>query len=119
MDRIGFVDFKGKPILRIDFSHLGTREALVAIAEAERVIASQPLGSTLTLTDVTDGNYNAQITKALKDYTAHNKPYVKAAAVVGATGLRKILVTTMATFTGRDIKAFDTIEEALEWLSKF
>mgnify|MGYP001769268534 CR=1 FL=1 len=52
----------------------------------------------------------------LKDFSKAITPYVIASANVGVTGLKKIIVMSLNKLTGRDLKLFDTREEALEWL---
>jgi hypothetical protein len=39
-------------------------------------------------------------------------------AVVGATAAMKAIMATLRFFTGRDIRAFDLQEEALDWLAE-
>ena len=42
---------------------------------------------------------------------------MKASAAVGVSGLKKIIVLSLMKLAGRDIKLFDTREEALDWLA--
>ena len=53
----------------------------------------------------------------LKQFTAHNKPYVKAGAVVGVTGLKRIIFSAVVTFSRRNLEAFDDVEQAKHWLA--
>lgn len=52
----------------------------------------------------------------MKSYSKANSPFVKKSAVVGATGLRRIILQGVRMFTGRDIRPFDDCESALNWL---
>lgn len=119
MGRINFVTHKGKQILHIDFSNVAPDDAPTVVEEAKRVIAKQPPNSLRTLTDITNGGFPPKVNQLMKEYTAHNKPYVRAAAIVGADGLRKALVYVVATFSSRDLKPFDTPEQAKDWLAGF
>lgn len=47
----------------------------------------------------------------------HNKPHVKAAAVVGMSGLGEIILEVNPLFSGRKIHTCDTIEQAKGWLT--
>ncbi|MGC4120101.1 MAG: hypothetical protein QM765_37075 [Myxococcales bacterium] len=49
---------------------------------------------------------------------AINAPYVKAGAVVGVTGLKKIVLNTLNLMTSRGFRAFDAREKALDWLAQ-
>jgi len=80
------------------------------------VIAAQPKGSALTLTDVTATPYDDSLIATVRETVALNAPYVKAGAVVGVTGLKKMVLNTMNLMTSRDLRAFGSREEALAWL---
>jgi len=116
MERIQFVRHNGKEILLLDFSRCTAKDALVIIDEAAATIRTRPQQSLLTLADVTDMRFDNTLNQRMKEFTAHNKPYVKAAAVVGVTGLKKILFQAVMTFSKRKIHAFDDREAAKAWL---
>jgi len=117
MERVAFIQHKGKQILHIDMSECKAEETLSVIKQARGIIGKQAGKSVLTLTDSTNTRFNEEVTDALKEYVNHNKPFVKAAAVVGVTGLRKILYNTAMLFSGREIVAFDDRQKALDWLA--
>lgn len=118
MSRVNFIGHKGKHILFIDFSKASTEEVLAIIKEAKLLIALQPLNSLLTLTDVTEGAYNPRTSPEMREYIAHNKPYVKAAAVIGVKGLKKVIFDTIVLLTKRRMALFDNAEDAKDWLIK-
>jgi hypothetical protein len=45
-------------------------------------------------------------------------PYVKASAVAGITGLKKIIYDAVLMFSKRNISTFDSIDSAKEWLAQ-
>ena len=51
-----------------------------------------------------------------KRLAVNNRPYVIAGAVVGLSGLQKVVYTTVMRFSKRNIPAFDDIEAAKDWL---
>jgi len=116
MERVQFVQHNGKEILLLDFSRCTAKDALALIDEAAAAIRTRPQQSLLTLTDVTDMRFNDTLNQRMKVFTAQNKPYVKAAAVVGVTGLKKILFDAVMVFSKRKIHAFDNRETAKAWL---
>jgi len=116
MERIRFVQHNGKEILFLDFSECKAGEVPALIAESKTVIRTKPANSLLTLTDVTNTRFDDNVTAGMKEFAAHNKPYVKAAAVVGITGLKKILFDAVMVFSKRKIHAFDSVEQAKAWL---
>jgi len=116
-ERVKFITHDKKEILFLDFSNTLPHEVLQTIEDAKRVIRTRPEGSLLTLTDVTNARFNEAVGDGLKQFTAHNKPYVKAGAVVGVTGLKRIIFSAVVTFSRRNIEAFDDIEQAKHWLA--
>lgn len=118
MEKIGFIDHKGKKILLYDFSYTKKSDDVVGlIKQAGTIAKKQPPKSILVLTDVTEAHYSVETTQALKELAKENTPYVKASAVTGVTGLKKVIFDAILKFSGRDIKLFSSREEALDWLA--
>lgn len=114
---VSFINHKGKKILLIDFSGRKAEEVINIIAEAKELIKKQPEKSLLTLTDGTNTRFDPKVAEGLKEFAAHNKPYVRAGAVVGITGIVKIVYNAVMKFSGRNLPAFDDIETAKDWLA--
>lgn len=117
MNRIQFIDHKGRKILHLDFSHAKSDEVLRIIADARTTIGAQPHKSVFTLTDVTETGFNAAVSEAMKDFVAHNKPFIAASAVVGVNGLKQIIFNAVMKFSGRQLHAFGSLAEAKDWLA--
>lgn len=110
MERVYFTEYRGKKFLYIDMSKCNEDEMLAVIANATKIIRSQPEKSVFSLTNVTDAWFCPEVNDAMKEFLSGNKPYVVAAAVVGVSGSK-----IMKVF-GRKLVLFDTIEQAKEWL---
>ena len=121
MGNAQFITHKNVELLVIDFtSTKSVAEFLKVIDDAKAMIASCSLNSLLTLTDVSNSYFDSDIIPAIKEYAAHNKPYIKAGAVVGISGVRKIIFNSVLFFSGRDnLKTFDTRDNAMEWLCAY
>jgi hypothetical protein len=118
MQRTYFIEHRGVPILLLDFSHvMNDQAALDTIAEAKHVVAGQPRSSLLTLTNVEGSHFDSKVVGALRDLVEHNRPFVRAAAVVGLSGLMRVVFSTLVHLTGRSIRAFDRMEDAKEYLA--
>lgn len=115
-DRVKFIKHCEKEILLLDFSNSGADEVLKIIEDAKRVIRTKPENSLLTLTDVTNARFNEEVGDGMKQFSAHNKPYVKAAAVVGIIGLKRIIFGAVMAFSKRNLESFDDMEQAKRWL---
>jgi len=119
MDRIRFEEHQGKKILIEDFTQLKPGEEFMStLASAKTTIASQPPKSVLAVLDATGASFNAEILGAMKEFTRDNTPYVKAATVVGITGMLEVALSAVSKFSGRDFKSFPTRDAAIEWLIK-
>ena len=118
MERIQFIEHKGRKLLYLNFANCAPDEILATVVKAKATIASQPRESVYTLTDVTNAGFNSKVSEALKEFVIHNKPYVKAAGVVGVTGLRQIIYNAVMKLSGRKLTAFDTMAEAKDWLAQ-
>lgn len=117
--RVRFIEHRGRQILLFDFANVtDPAEGLRHIAEAKAFVARQPPNSLRILTHVAGSRFNSDIVRALKDLAAHNKPYAKAGAVVGLTGLMRIVYATVAKFSGRNIPVFKTLDEAKDYLAE-
>jgi hypothetical protein len=115
--RVRFIVHKNVEILHIDWAGASPAELLEAMAEARRAIASRPQSSVRTLTTVQNAQLNRSVTDALKDYVAHNKPYVLAGAVVGLNDLKMIAFNFVNRVTGRALRAMDDVDGAKDWLA--
>ncbi len=118
MGNVAVVTHKGVPIVKVDLSHAATvEENIEVLEEARKLIATKPPGSVLLLTDVTKAFFNAKGITALKDWSKSNTPYLRASAVLGISGIYRIIYESVVKLVGREIVCFDTEEEALDWLA--
>jgi hypothetical protein len=116
LKRVEFIQHQWRQVLLLDFSQCSVEEALNTIEEAKKVIRSQPEKSLLILTDVTDARYNIDVVEKLKEFTKGNEPYVRASAVVGLDGIKKIIYNAVVMFSKRTFPLFENRENALDWL---
>jgi len=117
MERIRFIEHRGHRILRFDFTGMNAPgEALDTFDRVRELVATQPPGSLLTLTDVTGTNYTGEVLKGLQALAAHNKPYVRAAASVTRTPLQLVAIRASSIHTKRKLMAFEDEDAAKEWL---
>ena len=119
MARTRFINHQGKQLLFIDFSNVNHEQAVAEAAAAKDIVRTQAKNSLLVLTDIGGAAFEPKVVQLMKDFTDFNRPYVRASAVVGATGLRRALVYAVSTFVKRELRVFDSVEEAKDWLVKF
>ena len=104
-------------IVLLDFSGIKEPDKeLHHSADAKRVIGAQPPGEALVLTDVTGSSFSQAAIESLKDLVQHNKPYVKASALVGLSALTRVVFRALITLTRREIRVFESRKEAVAYL---
>jgi hypothetical protein len=64
-----------------------------------------------------DAHNSPQILGPLKEAAMRNKPHLKGVAVVGLSGLLRVIYLTMSKMMEMEMPAFDTREQALDWLA--
>ena len=117
LERVRFIEHRGKQILFMDLSNIRDPSTAYPLVHKNRTLVSQqPPASLLTMTLVSNAHFDAGIIKALTELVKANKPHVKSAAIVGLTGLQKVIYVTLTQLTGRKIPTFRTIDEAQDWL---
>jgi hypothetical protein len=117
MERVKFIEHKGKKILHIDLSDCDVGTALQIIEESRKIMSQQAEGSVLSLTNINNDNaFLPDLFRAMKEFVLHNKPYVKAAAIIAHEDIHKFFIDTMASLTGRQFSIFQDVEQAKDWL---
>lgn len=117
MERARFISHRGRKIFLLDCSGCKALEIAAIIAETARQVRSQPLASVRTVTVAGGGRFDQETIQQLKELTKGNAPYVDRAAVVGITGLYKVVIMAVSVFSNRNFHLFDTLDEALDYLA--
>jgi hypothetical protein len=115
--RVRFTTHRGKRVLAIDYSHCEVAMLKAVAEEMHRVIVREPLNSVRTLTDVAGTGFDHDSVEFLKARVAANAPYVRRAAVIGISGLQRLIYEAVKLFTKRSIPHFLTRAEALDYLT--
>lgn len=118
MERINYLDHKGKTLICIDFSKCSPKETLLVISEIKKIVAHQTPGSVLTLINVADMLFDKNTKQIMQNLAAHNRLFAKAEAVIGATGILKVIYDTVVADKKNKVKMFDTKETAKDWLAE-
>jgi hypothetical protein len=88
------------------------------IEQAKEEIAKYPPKSLLILTHVANTGFDTEVAAIMGEYATHNTLFVKASAVVGVSGVQKVVLAAIKALTGRDFYIAETMEEAEAWLVK-
>jgi hypothetical protein len=79
-------------------------------------VTSEPQGSVLLLADFTGAEFDRIAIERLKESAVFDRPHLKRSAWVGIESLPKVFYEHIKTFSQRDLPAFKTREEAMDWL---
>lgn len=113
----GWIDYSGKKIFFADYSHFTDFEAFKAEVDAVTGITiKEPKKSVLLLVDVTDTIGESEMVNYLKESAGADDENMKKVAVVGVSGYRRIFLRAVIQFTSLDVKTFDTLDAAKDWL---
>jgi hypothetical protein len=116
-----WTEYKGQRVFIADFSELGFDSASLK-KECDEIIAElskEPPKSVRSISLVTGTIGTTAMLGGFKALVPITTKYVSKRCAVGLTGLRKAFIDTINKFTA-DTKmySFDTLEEALEWITK-
>jgi hypothetical protein len=117
--RSKWITHMGKQILYADYTNFkeadfdSLRGELLAV-EAE--ICRKPENSVLSLTDVSGSVGTRQALDLFKKSAQIAKKHIRRQAVVGVTGVKKILFDAVVRVSGQNAKTFSDLEKAKDWL---
>jgi len=117
MDRVYFLQNKGKEILYVDYSNLKADEVVDVLKKVNEQLVFRPKNSVLTLTNFEGTRFNSDTLNHFKQQVLETREYVKAGAIIGITGLQKIAYDVVSKFAKLDLTLFGSKEEALDWLN--
>jgi hypothetical protein len=115
-ERLRFIKHKGHAIYLIDFSHCEAKKILLLLDMVRADVARHAPGSVLTMADFTGAQVDKNVATRLKEVLVLDRPYVKRSAWVGTESMPHIFYEHSKNFSQRDIPAFKTREEAMDWL---
>lgn len=87
------------------------------VRAADEEIVRRPAESVLAIADLTDTVTSREVVDLFKASATATKGYVRKQAVVGVTGIQKILAQAVAFFSGQSMHLFDSVDKAKDWLA--
>lgn len=115
-DRVGFVLYKSKQVLILDFTGCTPEEVKSVTDEAVTVITGQPENSVLVLADFAGAQFTKDAVTRIKEVTTYDRPHVKRAAWLHTGSLPKVFYDAIKRFSQREFPTFETREQALDFL---
>ena len=110
----------GKRIIFVDYSNLQGQELIDLIKAArEEVLGAIDRGEKgfFSLVDLTDTVAGAEAVSLFREASTVMAGNLAASAVVGITGIKKQLLRFINVMAPMQTKAFDSLEEAKQWIA--
>lgn len=114
--RMNWIDYKGKEILYDDYSGLTGEEMANLIPVITHLTFESGKKDILLIVDVTNAYANKAAVNQFGESGNISKHLLKRTAVLGITGVKKILLSVVNKVTSLDAKPFSSAEEAKEYL---
>jgi hypothetical protein len=115
-----FIEYKGREIYFVDYSYIKSTEEFVKVIKGTNAfrekVKAEGKRNILMLVDVTGSYVYGEALEALKMSGRLTKELTKKEAIIGISGAKKILLRITQLFTGMQLRPFDTLVEAKEWL---
>lgn len=114
------IEYKNHKILYLNFENLRRPNHIKSLEEfAMDYINQQKINSVLVLTNVSNMFFNNEIRNHFIKISIANSPYIKASAIYGLQGISKYMFNDFINKTGRNIQAFKSRKEGLQYLISF
>lgn len=115
-----FLEYKGKQIYYVDYSNIKTNEEFLTTIKQTNAfrekLKADGKRSLLMLVDITGSFVYGEVLEEIKKAGKFTKELTAKEAVVGITGGKKILLKIIQTITNMNLKVFNTVDEAKDWL---
>ena len=114
----GWKTHKGVKYIYNNYSGFDTDlEALTKeVTRAEDMICRAPEKSVLALTDVRRTVTTRIIVNLFKKSAMRTEKYIAKHAVIGVSGIQKIIADAVMRVSGQSLTLFDNIDDAKDWL---
>ena len=113
---VQIIEHKGKEIIFVDHKGLQGSEMIDCFKEASREILARK-GSALSLADFSGANLTKDFIEYLKtEEVKEITGGVKKEAIIGVSGIKKMVYNIYSALSGSTARVFNTIEEAKDYL---
>ena len=115
---LSYITHKGKRILFVDYTHCKTVDEMVKVLDDVKKEYEKSPGNILAINDFNGTFGSSEFLNAAKKHKQLFDGKTHRSAVLGITGIKKILLNGYNAFITNKQMPFDTKEEALEYLVK-
>src|SRR5512141_1314874 len=107
---------KGKRIVEIDFDGCKPGAYAPVVAQAMKIISTGMPGSVLAMTRFENVRFDPATVVEMQRFVTAAHPYLKANALLGITGMKKVVFGGVKPFYKIPVELFEDPEAAKDWL---
>jgi hypothetical protein len=115
-----FIEYKGASIYYVDYSNIKTNDEFMSVLKQSNSfrekVKLEGKKDLLMLVDISGSFVYGDVLTEIKKAGKITKEITLKEAVVGISGGKKILLRIVQSFTNMNLKVFDSIDEAKDWL---
>ena len=111
------LEYAGKTVVVHNYRGLGYDEYSNAILQNMQLAMTESTVEKLVLIDATDTVVDKSVMRAYKAMAKNTSAKLSKTAVVGATGIQRMFVNTIANLFKLNVRTFATKEDAIAWLT--
>jgi len=115
-ERVSFISYKGKEILYSDYSNLEESQFINAINDLSDFVKNLSRKNLLTLSNVSGTYFKLSSINYCKKIGQILKPYLGKSAVIGISKSQEVFIKALKLFTKINLKTFEDIKDAKNWL---
>jgi hypothetical protein len=116
-ERVTWVTHAGKQLVQIDFNGCTPGTFAPIISSAQRIITAAPKASVLALTLLSDVRFDTATVVEMERFVSAVQPHLKANALVGITGMKKVVFNGVKPLYRVPFDLFDAVPAAKDWLA--
>jgi len=115
---VSYITHKGKEILYVDLTESKTEKRSLELLEETKEAYLNASGKLLVLVNTEGAFVNAVVSSKMKEYgRTYFKGRAEKRAFVGVQGLKKLILKAYVKMVGGNLKVFDDLEEAKDYLA--
>ncbi len=107
---------KGKRIVEIDFDGCKPGAFAPVVAQAMKIISAGVPGSVLAMTRFDNVRFDPGTVLEMQRFVSAAQPFLKANALLGITGLKKVVFGGVKPLYKIPVELFEDAEAAKDWL---
>ena len=104
--------YNGKEIVYLNMDGLNEADQIKAIDEADKIFSTKK--NILNITNVSNTVTTPEVTNKAKELNTKHRPNLKAQAVIGVSGLKRVIAQSM----NRGMYFAKDIQDAKDWIIK-